>query len=107
MLIASRQPEALKQAKIHLDLLREKQPNSVETYAAWSNYYFAVGRLAAAILRRVRRLDGSQSKLREHIDQKPSQVALSKPIVKQCGKQQRLVDRVRKEVLAHDKNRKP
>jgi len=38
MLIASRQTEGLKDAKIHLDLLREKQPNSWETYAAWSNY---------------------------------------------------------------------
>ncbi|MGD0757367.1 MAG: tetratricopeptide repeat protein, partial [Candidatus Sulfotelmatobacter sp.] len=41
LLVSSRQPEALKQAKIHLDLLREKQPDSADTYAAWSNYYFA------------------------------------------------------------------
>lgn len=38
MLIASRQAEDLKAAKTHLDLLREKQPDSWETYAAWSNY---------------------------------------------------------------------
>ena len=48
LLIASRQPEALKQAKIHLDLLREKLPNSPETYTAWSNYYFAQNNLPAA-----------------------------------------------------------
>ncbi len=49
MLIASHQVEGLKQAKVHLDLLREKQPDSVETYAAWSNYDLAQNNLPAAL----------------------------------------------------------
>src|SRR6202041_3465805 len=62
LLIASRQPDALEQAKIHLDLLREKQPNSVETYAAWSNYYFAVGRLAAAMQEMQKAIDADPAR---------------------------------------------
>ena len=41
--------DALKQAKTHLDLLRDKQPNSPETHEAWSNYYAAQNNLTAAI----------------------------------------------------------
>src|SRR5665811_397131 len=32
-------PDTLKQAKVHLDILRDKQPNSPETHEAWANYY--------------------------------------------------------------------
>ena len=49
MLVGARQPDALKQAKTHLDLLREKQPNSMETHAAWSNYDAALGNLGEAM----------------------------------------------------------
>jgi tetratricopeptide (TPR) repeat protein len=41
--------ETLKQAKVHLDLLREKQPNSAETHQAWSNYYATQNKLPDAI----------------------------------------------------------
>ena len=41
--------DALKQAKIHLDVLREKQPNSPDTHEAWANYYSAQNNLTAAI----------------------------------------------------------
>ena len=63
-----------------------------------------VGRLTAAILLHVRLIDGAQVKRRDHIDEKPSQVALRKQIMKRWGKLQRLVNRVRKEVLAHVSN---
>lgn len=42
-------PDALKQAKTHLDLLREKQPNNAETHEAWANYYAAQDNLGGAI----------------------------------------------------------
>jgi len=45
----SPQAESLKQAKSHLDLLREKQPNSAETHKAWSNYYAVQNDVSAAI----------------------------------------------------------
>ncbi len=41
--------DALKQAKIHLDLLREKEPNTPETREAWANYYSAQNNMAGAI----------------------------------------------------------
>jgi len=41
--------DALKQAKTHLDLLRDKQPNSPDTHEAWTNYYAAQNNLTAAI----------------------------------------------------------
>ena len=34
-------PDSLKQAKAHLDILRDKQPNNPETHEAWANYYAA------------------------------------------------------------------
>jgi len=39
----------LKQAKIHLDLLREKVPNNAETHEAWANYYSVQKNFPAAI----------------------------------------------------------
>ncbi len=62
LLVSSRQPAALKEAKIHLDLLREKQPNSAETYAAWSNYYFAEDKLAAAMQEMQKAIDADPAR---------------------------------------------
>lgn len=45
----STSPDALKQAKAHLDLLRDKQPNTLGTHEAWANYYAAENNIAAAI----------------------------------------------------------
>jgi len=45
----SPKPEAMKQAKTHLDLLRDKLPNSPETHEAWANYYASQNDLTAAI----------------------------------------------------------
>lgn len=41
--------DALKQAKTHLDLLREKQPNTPETHEAWAYYLLADKNLGEAI----------------------------------------------------------
>ena len=43
------QADALKQAKVHLDILRDQQPNNPETRQAWANYYAAQNNLDAAI----------------------------------------------------------
>jgi tetratricopeptide (TPR) repeat protein len=42
-------PEYLKQAKTHLDILREKLPNAPETHEAWANYYAAQNNISAAL----------------------------------------------------------
>jgi cellulose synthase operon protein C len=55
LLITARNPDGslqadyLKQAKVHLDALREKQPNSAETHEAWSKYYAAQNNVSDAI----------------------------------------------------------
>ncbi len=55
LLITARNPDGspqadyLKEAKTHLDALRKQQPNSAETYEAWSNYYAAQNNVIAAI----------------------------------------------------------
>ena len=41
--------DTLKQAKIHLDILRDKQPNNAETHEAWANYYGAQNNIPAAM----------------------------------------------------------
>src|SRR5579859_188872 len=41
--------DALKQAKSHLDVLREKAPNSPETHEAWANYDSAQNNIGAAM----------------------------------------------------------
>ena len=45
----SADPDALKQAKTHLDLLRQKQPDTAATHEAWANYYSAQNDLQDAI----------------------------------------------------------
>jgi tetratricopeptide (TPR) repeat protein len=40
--------DTLKQAKTHLDILRDKQPNNAETHEAWANYYGAQNNLVNA-----------------------------------------------------------
>ncbi|MBZ5679195.1 MAG: tetratricopeptide repeat protein [Acidobacteriia bacterium] len=49
MLVAARQPDGLKIARTHLDVLRDKQPNNPQAYEAWANYYAAQGSLAVAM----------------------------------------------------------
>ncbi|MFZ0762247.1 MAG: tetratricopeptide repeat protein [Candidatus Sulfotelmatobacter sp.] len=39
----------LKQARVHLDILREKQPDSPDTHLAWANYDAAQGDLESAL----------------------------------------------------------
>ena len=42
-------PDALKQAKAHLDILKDKQPDNPETHEAWASYYAVQNNLSAAI----------------------------------------------------------
>jgi tetratricopeptide (TPR) repeat protein len=41
LLLPGGNPDNLREAKKHLDILREKQPNNPETREAWANYYAA------------------------------------------------------------------
>lgn len=41
--------DTMRQAKAHIDILREKQPNNPETHEAWANYYSAQNNIGAAM----------------------------------------------------------
>ena len=41
--------DTLKQARVHLDILRDRQPNTPETHEAWANYYGAQNNIASAM----------------------------------------------------------
>jgi tetratricopeptide (TPR) repeat protein len=49
LLVTSRNPDDLKQARTHLDLLKDKQPNNPETHEAWANYYAAQNNIGPAM----------------------------------------------------------
>lgn len=49
ILIASRSPDNLKEAKLHLEILRAKQPNTLETHQSWASFDAAQGDLKSAI----------------------------------------------------------
>src|ERR1039458_4575041 len=89
-----------------LNLARTVEAPRVPVQEQADHHLRRVGRLPAAILLSVRGIDGAQIQRRYHIQKKAGQVALGKPIVKRWGKQKRLVDRVRNEVLAHESNLK-
>jgi len=55
LLVTARNPDGspnadyVKQARIHLDLLREKQPQNPEVFEAWADYYSAQNNVGAAL----------------------------------------------------------
>ncbi len=55
LLVTARNPDGssnqdyLKQARVHLDLLHEKQPQNPEVFEAWADYYAAQNNVAAAL----------------------------------------------------------
>src|ERR1700733_895769 len=84
-----------------LNLARTVDPSRIAVQKQTHHHLGRIRRLAATILLLIRLVDAAQIQRRNHIDQKPRQVALGKPIVKRRCKHQSLVDRVRKEVLPH------
>jgi hypothetical protein len=89
-----------------LNLARTVDAPRIAVQQQTDHHLRRVGRLPAAILLLIRLVDRAQIQRRDHIQKKAGQVALGKPIVKRWGKQKRLVDRVRNEVLAHGSNLK-
>ena len=85
-----------------LDLARTVNAPRIAVQEQTDHHLRRIGRLTAAILLLIRRVDGAQIQRRYHIQKKAGQVTLGKPLVKRWGKQKRLVDRVRNEVLAHE-----
>jgi tetratricopeptide (TPR) repeat protein len=63
LLVSARNPDGtpvldtLKQARVHLDILKDKQPNNPETHEAWANYYAAQSNIGAAMLEMQQAID--------------------------------------------------
>jgi cellulose synthase operon protein C len=61
------QLEALQQAKAHLDILRDRQPNSPETHEAWSSYYAAQNNLDAALAEMDKAVDADKNRSESYL----------------------------------------
>ena len=57
----------MNQAKTHLDLLREKQPNNPETHEAWANYYAAQNNITAAMLEMKQAIDADPNRSESYL----------------------------------------
>jgi len=71
--------DTLKQAKTHLDILREKQPNSPETHEAWANYYAAQNNVAAGIQEMQQAIDADPSRSESYLLMALFQLRSNKP----------------------------
>jgi tetratricopeptide (TPR) repeat protein len=58
----------LKQARTHLDLLREKQPQNPEVFQAWADYYAAQGNLGAAMQEMQKAIAAESSRSESYLD---------------------------------------
>ncbi len=58
----------LKQAKIHLDLLREKQPQNPEVFQAWADYYAAQNNLGSAMQEMQKGIAADPSRSESYLD---------------------------------------
>ena len=73
LLVSARNPDgtpvqdALKQAKTHLDILRDKQPNNPETHEAWANYYAAQNNIGAAMLEMQQAIDADPNRSESYL----------------------------------------
>src|ERR1700689_5378721 len=61
------QPDALKQAKTHLGILRDKQPNNPETHQAWASYYAVQNNLDAAIAEMDKAIDADPNRSESYL----------------------------------------
>ena len=68
-----------------LDLARTVDAGGIAVKQQTHYHRGGIGCLAATILLLIRRVDGAQIKFGHHIDEKPSQVGLRKPIVRRWG----------------------
>jgi len=74
LLVAFRNPDSspnedyLKQARIHLDLLREKQPYDPEVFQAWADYYAAQNNLGSAMQEMQKGIAADPSRSESYLD---------------------------------------
>lgn len=74
LLLGARNPdgspmeEYIKQARGHLDVLREKQPQNPEVFQAWANYYAAQNNLGAALLEMQKAIAADPNRSESYLD---------------------------------------
>ncbi|MGD0163805.1 MAG: tetratricopeptide repeat protein [Candidatus Sulfotelmatobacter sp.] len=74
LLVAVRNPDGspnddyLKQARVHLDLLREKQPQNPEVFQAWADYYAAQNNLGSAMQEMQKGIAADPSRSESYLD---------------------------------------
>ena len=74
LLSAARNPDGsanqdyLKQARVHLDLLREKQPQNPEVFQAWADYYAAQNNSGAALLEMQKAIAADPNRSESYLD---------------------------------------
>jgi len=61
-------PDYLKQARTHLDLLREKQPQNPAVFQAWADYYAAQGNLGTAMQEMQKAIAADPSRSESYLD---------------------------------------
>jgi tetratricopeptide (TPR) repeat protein len=79
LLMASRQPEDLKQAKEHLDLLLAKQPNNPDVLEAWANFYAAQGNVPAAMQEMQKTIAADPNRSQSYLNMGLLQLRASQP----------------------------
>jgi tetratricopeptide (TPR) repeat protein len=73
LLVSARNPDGtpvldtLKQARVHLDILKDKQPNNPETHEAWANYYAAQSNIGAAMLEMQQAIDTDHNRSESYL----------------------------------------
>jgi len=79
LLISTRRPDLLKEAKIHLDILHEKQPDSSATHEAWANFYLAQGNPDAAIREMQKAIDADPKRSESYLSMALLQTRANQP----------------------------
>jgi len=74
LLVAVRNPDGspnndyVKQARVHLDLLRERQPQNPEVFQAWADYYAAQNNLGSAMQEMQKGIAADPSRSESYLD---------------------------------------
>jgi cellulose synthase operon protein C len=69
----------LKQAKIHLDLLNEKQPQNAQVLAAWADYYSEQGNLGQALSEMQKAITADPNRAESYVNLALLQLRLNQP----------------------------
>jgi tetratricopeptide (TPR) repeat protein len=67
LLLTSRDPQDLKEAETHLDILRKQRPNYADTHIAWANFYATQGDLKSALQEMQKGIDADPKRAESYL----------------------------------------